>query len=390
MGYFVWPVQGGGGGGGTGDVVGPSSSIQNAPATYADTTGKLLQSLSYLKMLDFGGDRTRLQGDTVEIHPLVPDGQYLYFADRQLTLVEKNLYFENVTTGGTANWGAVWWQTHNYAEVGFSEREGLLGGNSVGAPKTYWVGTDIKFDANGDGTHNGRIFAEDSSGGIFRVDTAQLSVRDITGASEYFTVNQTATTFTGVPLLFDNSVGTSNIGWVSNNLSDVGSFDAGVNRRGPRNVYVGTGVFFGAGSQQILQAGTNRTRLQGEQWDMYSDSSGTYYMEHILNNGGLHLIQTNCGFRFNTVSGAGAPGVLIFANENGAANGPRCFNTTLTGTTTVISNPTVTVDTVAIISVKTGVNQGFHTFTPSAGSLTITSSNASDASEVVITLVQNG
>ncbi len=146
-------------GAGTGDVVGPASAIDGSVVVFSGTTGKIVAGTTYLRASN-GSTRTKLFGDTIEIHNAAETGQYLYIADRQLTMVGRNLYFEDMDHGGgsgSGSFGDMWWETHDNAEIGYSDRECIEEARCVGAPKRLWLGTGISWDKNGDGTHNGKL-----------------------------------------------------------------------------------------------------------------------------------------------------------------------------------------------------------------------------------------
>ncbi len=275
-------------GGGSGGISGPITSVTDSIALFADTTGQTLKQALHLTVTD-GGDRAKITtgaAGVMEIHrDVVGATNYLYLANRQISPIGQNLNFEE-----NLGFGDIQWTTHDESEVGRNRLDG-----TYGAPKTYWVGTDIKFDKNGDGTPQSTI----------------------------------------------------------------------------------TGL-----STSILDLRSNGHIL-------YS-LNGTYYVETYTDFVGLHLLQTNLDVRMNATAASGGPGRLIFADANGAPNGPRCFSVTLTGTTTTVTNATVDTNTVAHLDVRTSVNPGFLSHQPSAGSLVITSTNASDNSVVMVTLIQNG
>ena len=128
-----------------GKITGPASATANSLALFDGITGKLQKFGPFLTVTDNGSDRLRFNSDNFEWRPAIGGnpGEFIYIADRQLTLAEKNLYFENVTNG--IGFGSVWWDVHNAADIGMSNRDdpGVKHG-----PRKVYVGTSIEMGSN--------------------------------------------------------------------------------------------------------------------------------------------------------------------------------------------------------------------------------------------------
>jgi len=200
------------------------------------------------------------------------------------------------------------------------------------------------------------------------------------------------------------------IGFLTNNISYIGWVKregqqiALPGYRAPKGIFVNETIGFVPSSEatslnlssNIAQfsysgtvAGSNR-RVDLNNVEAFSvKNPAGPYVEIYTGLSSIYRMQTNLNFGLN--SNGSTSGKLCFTDTNGNADGKRLETKTLSGGTLSVTNASVTANTCFYASCTSASNQGFLTFTPSAGSgYTITSSNASDASTYKILLIENG
>lgn len=143
--------------------------------------------------------------------------------------------------------------------------------------------------------------------------------------------------------------------WDTHGLGDIGKStyqdDILPAPRGPRDIYLKRNILWGDGSNAsgMYYPSPGTSSIQHVFNDVvFKNLANTRYLEMLLT--AADLIQTNCTVRLNAT---GSLGKLIFADVNGASNGPNASSLTLVSGVKTVANTSITANSIITLQLRT-------------------------------------